>query len=134
MRKGSRKRETRGQSSTTLDHTVSPRRPADREPVSTVRSTLMRTVLGDRSPRAMSPSRPPASLRLKPSPTLAVRSSGRSYGAKAKSPFLNATLLTPEITQRAMTCARRAIRREVLFAKRGLSGGSPKRHRSKVRC
>lgn len=130
MAKGPRNRETRWQSSKPLDHTVSPRqRTRGPEPLSTL--PLMRTVLGD-SLRGVTKQAPKAPLRR--SPTVVVRATGRSTDRQIKSPFLNATMFTPELTNRAMECARRHIRREVLFATKRTNGSGAKRRRSKVRC
>lgn len=97
-----------------LDHTARRR---------TVRS-LIRTVLTDRDPRTQTRSHLDVSRR-------AVLRSRRSPGPWS---------LNPEVipSPRAFTCARRSIRREVLFAIRGTGKGSrsPRRHtsESKVRC
>lgn len=93
----------------------------------TVRS-LIRTVLPERG----WPVRP---SRLR-SPLVPVRASMRSSGKAARSPFLNATTVTPQLAERAITCAKRTIRREVLFATRrtGAGSASPRRPKSKVKC
>jgi len=136
MSKGSRNKGDLARRSPTqsLDHTANGRPNWEPVPLSPVRNPLMRTVLGDTAQRR-SPSLPvkPAARR---SPTVAVRASGRSSQRQIKSPFLNATLLTPQLSQRAMLCARRTIRREVLFAVKRTSKGSSgsRRPRSKVGC
>lgn len=95
----------------------------------------IRTVLEISSPprRAKYPA---PSRGKRQSPQLAVRATGRSTDRQIRSPFLNATMLTPELTERALVCARRNIRREVIFAQRktGKGSRSPKRIPSKVRC
>lgn len=134
MRKGSRKSETRGRSSYSLDHTVS---RANREPIPTSTLTLMRTVLGDSravTKQGQSPAKRAIAPAWRRSPTVVVRASGRSSQRQIKSPFLNATMFTPQVTNRAMVCARRHIRREVLFATKRTNGSGAKRPRSKVRC
>lgn len=86
-------------------------------------STLMRTVLGDR----ISGSRE--------SPIVRSRASRRS---RLVSPWEQVNFVSPQLTERAQICARRAIRREVLFAIKGTGKGSGARRRysekSKVRC
>lgn len=126
-----------------LGHTVSPRSLSSFEPVSLadireafsrlrpVRSPLIRTVLVDSSYQ------PPPRHRGSPrSPTVQVRATGRSSDVKLRSPFLNAQTITPELTERAIICAKRTIRREVLFAskKTGKGAKSPRKPQSKVRC
>lgn len=131
---GKRSRSTRATSPSTLDHTVD---RASRRPYGRSTPTLMRTALSDTGPMPSI-----GSVRLpdiKPgirSPTVVVRASGRSrrIQAKMRSPFLQATMHQVAIPERSFVCARRAIRREVLFARKGLSGSSPKRRRSHVRC
>lgn len=95
-----------------------------------VRSPLIRTVLVDSVYQ-------PRPQRGRPnSPVAQARATGRSSDRRIRSPFLNATMLTPELTERALICARRGIRKEVLFATKrtGKGAKSPKRYRSKVRC
>lgn len=99
---------------------------------SPVRSPLIRTVLIEPARGYQSPPQ-----RGRPnSPLVPVRATGRSSDRRTRSPFLNATMLTPELTERALICARRNIRKEVLFANRqtGKGARSPKRTPSKVRC
>lgn len=93
--------------------------------------TLIRTVLPE----------PERSRSIKPrkrtqSPTLPVRATFRSSDRVVKSPFLIATGNTPQLPERAIHCAKRGIRREVLFATKSTGQGakSPRRKRSKVRC
>ena len=131
MSKGSRRsRETRWLAQP-LGHTVSRRRPWD--PIPTVRSTLMRTVLGDTTDYRGSPNTRPNMLRVR-SPVVAVRATGRSSDRQVRSPFLNATMVTPQLTARSLICARRSIRREVLFATKRTNGSGAKKTRSKVGC
>lgn len=96
-----------------------------------VRSPLIRTVRIEREPFYA----PPRSGKRQ-SPTLAVRATFRSSDAPIRSPFKGATMVTPELTQRALECARRGIRREVLFATKRTGKGSvsPKKRYSKTRC
>lgn len=70
------------------------------------------------------------------SPTLAVRATIRSTDRRTRSPYLNATMVTPQLTERALECAKRSIRREVIFATRktGKGARSPRRTPSKVKC
>lgn len=91
---------------------------------------LIRTVLVDSDFQT-----PPRSPGVS-SPLVRSRATGRSSDRKVRSPFLNATMLMPELTERAVVCARRGIRREVLFAirKTGKGSRSPRRKRSSVRC
>lgn len=126
-------------SNTSLGHTAGPsldfepmhRLPRTRQAFSSsVRSPLIRTVLIDSRYQ-------PRPQRGRPnSPVAPARATGRSSDRQTRSPFLNATLLTPELTERALICARRGIRREVLFASKrtGKGAKSPKRKFSKVRC
>lgn len=120
-----------------LGHTVSRFRDSDETSdfgylPSLVRSPLIRTVLVNPAP----PSPRRFQGNRKPSPILQSRATGRSSDRQTRSPFLNATMLTPELTFRAVHCAQRTIRREVLFARKktGKGSQSPKRTRSKVRC
>lgn len=85
--------------------------------------TLMRTVLGDRTP----------GLASRFSPVVRSRATGRS---RVVTPWEQVRLISPQLTNRAMVCARRTIRREVLFALKGTGKGSksPRRPKSKVRC
>lgn len=81
----------------------------------------------------------PQSFRNKrlASPVLPVRATIRSSDVSIRSPFNNATMLTPQLTERALICAKRNIRREVLFAYRKTrkgAGGAPRKPRSKVNC
>lgn len=95
-----------------------------------VRTPLIRTVLEIPAP-------PPPPRRSTPrSPVLSARATGRSSDRKARSPFFTATGITPELTNRAIVCAGRTIRREVLFARKqtGKGSKSPRRYRSKVKC
>ncbi|UOF80429.1 hypothetical protein [Microviridae sp.] len=121
-----------------LGHTVGPRSvfEADEPPAfgggfsSPVRSPLIRTVLEI-------PFQPKPPRRSTPrSPVAQARATGRSNDRRTRSPFLNATMVTPELTERAMICARRGIRREVLFATKrtGKGAKSPKRYKSKLKC
>lgn len=104
----------------------------------TVRPTLMRTVLGDTTRSRVVSFKPPAALRRVASPTAVVRASARSLSlqTKAASPFRQATFYKPEVAKRALDCARRSIRREVLFAidRRRKGSGGGRRKQSKVRC
>jgi len=79
---------------------------------------------------------PPPRRGKRQSPTVAVRATFRSSGKATRSPFLNATMVTPELTERAIICAKRNIRKEVLFATKrtGKGSRSTKRTPSKVRC
>lgn len=131
---GKRSRSTRPSTTRALDHTVD---RASRRSQRHSTTPLMRTVLSDTGsgpwPRAVTPNRIKPALR---SPTVMVRASDRSsvLARKMQSPFLQATAVNVSIPARSIECARRNIRREVLFARKGLSGSSPKRKRSKVRC
>lgn len=91
---------------------------------------LIRTVLVERSSPA------PRLRGLRPSPVLRSRASARSSQVRVRSPFLNATMVSPELTRRSVECAKRGIRREVLFALRrtGKGARSPRRSPSKWRC
>lgn len=84
---------------------------------------LMRTVPGDRIPGSRS------------SPLARSRASIRS---RAVTPWEQARLLSPQLTARALICARRSIRREVLFAIKGTGKGAKARRNytksTKVRC
>lgn len=104
------------------------------KPIST--RTLMRTVLDDRSSRSRSSSFPSLQTRFpsQRSPAVVVRASGRSSQRAARSPFLNATFYSPGLTERSMVCARRHIRKEVLFALKRTNGKGSRGRRSKVRC
>lgn len=96
-----------------------------------VRSSLIRTVLAERDV----PQLPP--FRSRPnSPLVAVRASMRSNPKAARSPFFVAQGIQPQLADRAILCAKRGIRREVLFAYRqtGKGSRSPRRSPSKVRC
>lgn len=137
MNKGSRKQGDLARRSPTqsLDHTANRRPQREPLPLSTVRYPLMRTVLGDRmSPRI----RPPAGAfqPSRASPAAVVRGStrARSTAKRLSSPFLQSTLLMQSVPERAMVCARRHIRREVLFATKRTGGKGARRPRSKVRC
>ena len=126
-----------------LGHTVGSRSRLDFEPSDSpadtfggafsrpVRTPLIRTVL------EIPDFQPPPPRRSTPaSPAVRSRATGRSSDRRTRSPFLNATMVTPELTERAMICARRGIRREVLFATKrtGKGAKSPKRKPSKTRC
>lgn len=89
---------------------------------------LIRTVLAQPAPQRF--------RKRTQSPLVPVRASMRSFGKATRSPFLNATLVTPQLADRAIVCAKRNIRREVLFAIRrtGKGSGSPRRPKSKVKC
>lgn len=94
--------------------------------------TLIRTVLAEPAPGFVSPPR-----RGKPrSPLVSVRATDRSSDYQAKRFTWNPTALHPELTQRSIHCARRGIRREVLFATRrtGKGAKAPRRRQSKTRC
>lgn len=84
---------------------------------------LMRTVLGDRT----------AGLATRSSPVVRSRATGRS---RLVTPWEQARFISPQLTNRAMVCARRSIRREVLFAIKGTGKGSKAKRgpRSSVRC
>lgn len=121
-----------------LDHTVGLRRRhyvSDWEPIpltpTPVRSPLIRTVL-----EIPAPPQPPPRRGSRRSPVVQVRATFRSSDRQTRSPFLNATAVTPELTERAIICAKRTIRREVLFANKqtGKGAKAPKRNLSKVRC
>lgn len=139
MAKGRSRQVARWSNTQSLGHTATTRPDSVRPSRLTVRPTLMRTVLGDTTPRGVAPNK---ALRMVPrpslvrSPTVAVRASGRSSQTRVQSPFRNAVLETPQLTQRAMVCARRHIRKEVLFALKRTAKGSSgaRRPRSKVRC
>lgn len=92
---------------------------------------LIRTVLVEREPF-----NPPPRRTIRNSPTVQSRATGRSNNRKVRSPFLTAQGITPLLTERAIICAKRTIRREVLFATKrsGRGAKSPRRPRSKVRC
>lgn len=99
---------------------------------STVRPPLMRTVFTDTTfSRRRTPARGVSTLNRRPSPDLATRAIDWSS---------HRDRLWPELAdifplQRTTTCARREIRREVLFAYRRLNGaGSRGVPKSKVRC
>lgn len=100
-----------------LDHTAEPSHSYNSTP------PLMRTVLGDRTP----------GLATRSSPVVRSRATGRS---RLVTPWEQVRLISPELTKRAMVCARRTIRREVLFATKATGKGSksPRGPRSKVRC
>lgn len=133
---------TRQTPSPSLGHTVGSRNRLDRAtPVSLadireafsgpVRTPLIRTVL------EIPDFQPTPPRRSTPrSVVVQARATGRSSDKAIRSPFLNATMVTPELTERAMLCARRGIRREVLFATKrtGKGARSPRRKPSKVRC
>lgn len=118
-----------------LDHTVSRR---DRGPLPSTVRPLMRTVLGDTSRSRLVSSKPPRALVRVASPAAVVRASGRSVSlqTKAASPFRQATFYKPMVPQRSLDCARRTIRREVLFAtdRRRKGSGGGRRKQSKARC
>lgn len=136
-------RRTRGQTvrltrpNSALGHTVSRFRASEPEPdyspvpTGPVRYPLIRTVLVDTSTHQNPPRR-----GNRQSPGRQVRATFRSSDRQTRSPFLNATMLTPELTNRAIVCAGRNIRREVLFARKqtGKGSRSPRRNRSKVKC
>lgn len=90
---------------------------------------LIRTVRIDSAP-------PQPRLVKRQSPLVQVRATMRSSDRAARSPFLNATAVTPQLADRAILCAKRTIRREVIFANRktGKGSGAPRRKRSKVKC
>lgn len=92
---------------------------------------LISTVLPERAPFQSPPRR-----GKRQSPTLAVRATARSSDVRTRSPFLNATMVTPQLTARALECAKRGIKREVLFAlkKTGKGAKAPRRQPSKVKC
>lgn len=100
-----------------LDHTAEPSVLHHSTP------PLMRTVLGDRL------------AGTRQSPVVRSRASGRS---RPVTPMQQVRLISPELTERAMVCARRSIRREVLFAIKGTGRGAKSKRkysaRSKVRC
>lgn len=94
-------------------------------------SPLIRTVLPEPAP--------PVRLFPKPgirSALIRTRATGRSSDRVTRSPFNQAVMLSPELTQRAIICAKRTIRKEVLFATKrtGKGSKSPRRSPSKVRC
>jgi len=93
---------------------------------------LIRTVLEIPS----TPYQAPPRRGKRASPTVAVRATFRSTDKAVRSPFLNATAITPQLTERAILCAKRNIRREVIFATKATGRGSkaPRRFRSKVKC
>lgn len=97
-----------------------------------VRTPLIRTVLIERGSENFS-HYPDSRL---PSPVASERATGRSSDRQTRSPFLNATMVTPQLSERALVCARRGIRREVLFAKRrtGKGSRSPRKPKSKWSC
>jgi hypothetical protein len=91
---------------------------------------LIRTVLVEREPFSSPPRKRTAS------PQVPVRATFRSSDRQTRSPFLNATTLSPQLTERAILCAKRGIRREVIFATKSTGAGAkaPRRNRSKTRC
>lgn len=99
-------------------------------PTPTVRP-LIRTVLVEPAPY-----QPPPRRGKRQSPTVAVRATFRSTDRSTRSPFLNATMVSPQLTERAILCAKRNIRREVIFATKrtGKGASAPRRKPSKVRC
>lgn len=119
-----------------LDHTAGPPRAFSwlsdpgLDPVfhRSVRTPLIRTVLPE-------PVRVPQRSQ-RSSPVVSSRATGRSSDVQVRSPFRGAVFLTPQLTERAIACAKRGIRREVLFAtKRTAKGsGSPRKPPSKWRC
>ncbi|QXP44149.1 MAG: hypothetical protein [Arizlama microvirus] len=133
-------RLTRQSPNPSLGHTVSrlfgggfstPDDPPDLTyPTGKVRTPLIRTVL-----EIPAPPNPPRRSTPR-SPVLSARATGRSSDRKARSSFLTAQGITPELTNRAIVCASRTIRREVLFARKqtGKGSKSPRRYRSKVKC
>lgn len=96
-----------------------------------VRSPLIRTVL--EIPQGFQP-KPRRGVRQ--SVVVQSRATGRSSDRRTRSPFLNATMVTPQLTERALICAKRMIRKEVLFATKrtGKGAQSPRKSPSKVRC
>lgn len=100
------------------------------DPPSTVRP-LIRTVLVEPAIQQK-----PVISGSRESPLLRSRATGRSSDRLTRSPFLNAQTVSPELTMRALECAKRSIRREVLFATRqtGKGARSPKAPPSKWRC
>lgn len=92
---------------------------------------LIRTVLVERPPFQSPPRR-----GKRQSPLVQVRATIRSSDKAIRSPFGNATMITPELATRAIVCAKRNIRREVLFATKSTGKGAkaPRKNRSKVRC
>lgn len=145
MSRNNRRRRSTSQASAfspTLDHTASryPRRLSDYQPVSLADIREAFSLVSDDSQvrpliRTVLPE--PAPFRkMRQSPTRPVRATFRSSDRATRSPFLNATTVTPQLTERALECASRTIRKEVLFAKRKTGKGSraPRRNRSKVKC
>lgn len=107
---------------TPLDYPASsPRREPWRESNST--RPLMRTVLSDRNSGS------------RHSPTARVRATMRSRPVTL---WEQTNLMHPELTARSFTCARRTIRREVLFALKGTGKGAKAQRKftakSKMRC
>lgn len=145
MSRNNRRRRSISQASAfspTLDHTASrySRRLSDYEPVSLadIREAFSMPQTGAQYDPLIHTVLPePAPFRkMRPSPTRPVRATFRSSDRATRSPFLNATTVTPQLTERALECASRTIRKEVLFAKRKTGKGSkaPRRQRSKVKC
>ncbi len=92
----------------------------------TVRSHLMRTVLRDTKRRPT-----PAHLRRRDSPHLLAR--GDRWIRSIAEPW--PTIPSDQELTQALTCGRRHIRREVLFALRSLNGsGGRGKPKSKQRC
>ncbi|AZL82754.1 hypothetical protein [Apis mellifera associated microvirus 48] len=93
---------------------------------------LIRTVLPEPDTGFQAPPR----RGKRSSPAVAVRATMRSSDRVTRSPYLNATMFTPDLTARAILCAKRSIRREVIFATKSAGRGAkaPRRKRSKVKC
>ena len=109
-------------------------RPFDElEPLEDQYSTSIRTDLYD------SRSLRPGGIPRRASPDLAVRASFRSSFRHVKQGYVLNVVVPPSLRRRALNCAHRTIRREVLFAlnrKTGRgSGGSRRRSfRSSTKC
>lgn len=94
----------------------------------TVRSPLMRTVFSDTTRDRRSLWSPPS---RRPSPSTLLRAQARMSTRNRIWPELSDEIPRP----RALTCARRSIRREVLLAlNSGNGAGSRNRPKSNVRC
>jgi len=126
MRNRNRQRPITRYSQSALVHTVSRR---SRLPLPSAQFVpLIRTVLDDTTNRRVGISAPP---------TLPVRASGRVRPAAqrqaARTPWSG---MFDSLPERALQCARRAIRREVLFAtnQRRKGAGGTRRRQSEWRC